>query len=48
MVQAINDGGETQSIADFIVIEPTPDLRIETVNAVSEENIEEKKVRRIM
>lgn len=42
MVRAINDGGETQSIADFIILEPTPERRIE---AVSVESVDEQKVR---
>lgn len=35
MVRAVNTGGEAQSIADFVVLEPTPDRMIEVVKTVS-------------
>lgn len=45
MVKAVNDAGETQSIADFIILEPTPDGMIEIVKTVATENIEGQRVR---
>lgn len=38
MVRAINAGGEAQSIADFAVIEPTPERMVEVVKTVVFEN----------
>lgn len=35
MVRAVNTGGEAQSIADFVVLEPTPERMIEVVKTVS-------------
>lgn len=40
MVKAVNDAGETQSIADFIVLEPTPEPFIDIVKTVAIENID--------
>lgn len=34
MVRAINDGGEAHSIADFAVLEPTPDRYVEVVHTI--------------
>lgn len=44
MVRAINPGGEAQSIADFVVIEPTPERMIEVVKTVVFENVQDQKV----
>lgn len=46
MVRAINAGGETQSIADVIVLEPTPERMIEIVKTVKVENVDGQKVRK--
>lgn len=40
MVRAVNAGGEAQSIADFIVLEPTPERMIEIVKTVQIENVD--------
>lgn len=40
MVRAVNGGGEAQSIADFIVLEPTPERMIEIVKTVKIENVD--------
>lgn len=45
MVKAVNGAGETQSIADFIILEPTPDGTIEISKTVATENIEGQRVR---
>lgn len=37
-VRAVNAGGEAESIADFLVIEPTPDRMIEMVKTTKIEN----------
>lgn len=34
MVKATNAGGEAQSIADFAVLEPTPDRMVEVIKTV--------------
>lgn len=34
MVRAVNSGGEAQSIADFRVLEPTPERIVEVVKTV--------------
>lgn len=39
MVRAVNAGGEAQSIADFAVIEPTPERMVEVVKTVTFENV---------
>lgn len=44
MVKAINDAGETQSIADFIILEPTPERVIDIVKIVAVENIDGQRV----
>lgn len=44
MVRAVNAGGEAQSIADFAVIEPTPERMVEVVKTVVFENVKDKKV----
>lgn len=44
MVKAVNDAGETQSIADFIVLEPTPEPTIDIIKTVAVENIEGQRV----
>lgn len=45
MVKAVNDAGETQSIADFIILEPTPERVIDTVQKiVTVENIDRQRV----
>lgn len=44
MVRATNAGGEAQSIADFAVIEPTPERMVEVVKTVVFENVKDKKV----
>lgn len=44
MVKAINDAGETQSIADFVILEPTPDGLIEMTKTVTKETIEGQRV----
>ncbi|XP_055314991.1 uncharacterized protein LOC129575416 isoform X3 [Sitodiplosis mosellana] len=41
MVKAVNDAGETQSIADFIILEPTPERIVDVVKTVAVENIDE-------
>ena len=38
MVRATNAGGEAQSIADFAVIEPTPERMVEVIKTVVFEN----------
>lgn len=45
MVRAVNAGGEAQSIADFIVLEPTPERMIEIVKTVKIENVDGQTVR---
>lgn len=44
MVRAVNAGGEAQSIADFAVMEPTPERMVEVVKTVVFDNINDKKV----
>lgn len=44
MVKAVNDAGETQSIADFIILEPTPERMIDIVKTVAIENIDGQRV----
>lgn len=44
MVKAVNEAGETQSIADFIVVEATPDQTIDIVNTISVESTEGQRV----
>lgn len=45
MVRAVNTGGEAQSLADFVVLEPTPERMIEVVKTVSvHEHAGEEKV----
>lgn len=44
MVKAINAGGEAQSIADFAVLEPTPDRMVEVVKTVVFENVQNQQV----
>lgn len=44
MVKAINEAGETQSIADFIILEATPEQIVDIVNTVSVENTEGQRV----
>lgn len=44
MVKASNEAGETQSIADFIILGATPEQVIDIVNTVSVENIEGQRV----
>jgi len=48
MVKATNAGGEAQSIADFAVIEPTPERMVEVVKTVIFEDLknQEQKVKR--
>lgn len=43
-VRAVNAGGEAQSIADFAVIEPTPERMVEVVKTVVFENVRDQKV----
>lgn len=45
MVRAVNAGGEAQSIADFAVMEPTPERMVEVVKTVVFDNTNDKKVR---
>lgn len=46
MVRGVNDAGEAQSIADFIIFEPTPERHItEIVDTVDVENIDGPRVR---
>lgn len=45
MVKAVNDAGETQSIADFIILEATPERTIDIVNTVTVEKVEGQRVR---
>lgn len=44
MVKAVNDAGETQSIADFIILEATPERTVDIVNTVTVEKIEGQRV----
>lgn len=44
MVRAVNAGGEAQSIADFAVMEPTPERMVEVVKTVVFDNTNDKKV----
>lgn len=44
MVRAVNAGGEAQSIADFAVMEPTPERMVEVVKTVVFDNTTDKKV----
>lgn len=44
MVKAVNAGGEAQSIADFAVLEPTPDRMVEVVKTVVFENVQNQQV----
>lgn len=44
MVKAVNDAGETQSIADFIILDATPERMIDIVNTVTIENVEGQRV----
>lgn len=45
MVKAINAAGEAQSIADFAVLEPTPDRMVEVVKTVVFDNVQNHQVR---
>lgn len=45
MVRAVNAGGEAQSIADFAVMEPTPERMVEVVKTVVFDNTNDKKVK---
>ncbi len=45
MVRAVNAGGEAQSIADFAVMEPTPERMVEVLKTVVFDNTNEKKVK---
>lgn len=45
MVKAVNDAGETQSIADFIILEPTPERVTDIVKTVTVEHIDGQRVR---
>lgn len=47
MVKAVNDAGETQSIADFVILEPTPERTVDVVKTVAVENIDEHRVCKI-
>lgn len=44
MVKAVNDAGETQSIADFVILEPTPERMVDVGTTVAVENIDEHRV----
>lgn len=44
MVKAVNEAGETQSIADFIVVDATPERFVDIVNTVTVENIDGQRV----
>lgn len=44
MVKAVNEAGETQSIADFIILEATPEHTVDIVNSVSVESTEGQRV----
>lgn len=44
IVKAINEAGETQSIADFIIMEPTPERIVDIVKTVAIENIDGHRV----
>lgn len=44
MVKAVNEAGETQSIADFIVVEATPEQTVDIVNTISIESTEGQRV----
>lgn len=44
MVKAVNDAGETHSIADFIILEPTPERVTDTVKVVSIDSIDRQRV----
>lgn len=44
MVKAVNEAGETQSIADFIILEATPEHTVDIVNTVSVESTEGQRV----
>lgn len=48
MVKAVNDAGEAHGIADFIILEPTPDGMTEIVKTVAPENIEGQTVRQFV
>lgn len=45
MVRAVNAGGEAQSIADFAVMEPTPERMVEVVKTVVFDSTNDKKVK---
>lgn len=45
MTKAVNDAGETQSIADFIILEPTPERMTDIAKTVALENIDQHRVR---
>lgn len=45
MVKAVNEAGETQSIADFVILEATPERTIDIVNTVTVEKVEGPRVR---
>lgn len=45
MVKAVNDAGETQSIADFIILEPTPERVTDIVKTVTVEHVDGQRVR---
>lgn len=44
MVKAVNAAGEAQSIADFAVLEPTPDRMVEVVKTVVFDNVQNQQV----
>lgn len=43
MVKAVNDAGEAQSIADFVVRDPTPDRMVEIVKTTVYDDIKNLK-----
>lgn len=44
MVRATNAGGEAQSIADFAVIEPTPERMVEVIKTIVYDNVKNQQV----
>lgn len=44
MVKAVNAAGEAQSIADFAVLEPTPDRMVEVVKTVVFDHVQNQQV----
>lgn len=47
MVHAANAGGESQSIADFAVFEPTPDTMVEMHKTLVYENLQDKNAKKV-